>query len=214
MSAYSSKPWLARYAPGVDPEQVRALGVLAALVASIAIAIPMAKNGSVVSPSREHTHSLTVDGRTRTYRLTAAGEELRPVVEALARFGLARLPDDAAGLAHGDPGGGDRICLDATGDDESRVQVACELRGTEHVVNPRRDGERAGGAEPDEAGGELLEPGADEVVLVDEDRRRREQGLLVVGGVDGEAGAAVHEALVHAVRRMPAAMMWALVGRE
>lgn len=58
---------LARYAPGVDPEQVRALGVLAALLASIAIAIPMAKNGSVVSPSREHTHSLTVDGRTRTY---------------------------------------------------------------------------------------------------------------------------------------------------
>ncbi|GAA4874855.1 winged helix-turn-helix transcriptional regulator [Actinomycetospora straminea] len=39
------------------------------------------------------------DGRTRTYRLTAAGEELRPVVEALARFGLARLPDDADGLA-------------------------------------------------------------------------------------------------------------------
>jgi DNA-binding HxlR family transcriptional regulator len=39
------------------------------------------------------------DGRTRTYRLTDAGQELRPVVEALARFGLARLPDDTAGLA-------------------------------------------------------------------------------------------------------------------
>ena len=58
---------LARYAPGVDPEQVRALGVLAALLASIAIAIPMVKNGTVTSPSREHTHSLKVDGRTRTY---------------------------------------------------------------------------------------------------------------------------------------------------
>jgi DNA-binding HxlR family transcriptional regulator len=39
------------------------------------------------------------DGRTRTYRLTDAGGELRPVVEALARFGLARLPDDTVGLA-------------------------------------------------------------------------------------------------------------------
>jgi DNA-binding HxlR family transcriptional regulator len=39
------------------------------------------------------------DGRTRTYRLTDAGAELRPVVEALARFGLALLPDDTAGLA-------------------------------------------------------------------------------------------------------------------
>ncbi|HSK58386.1 MAG TPA: helix-turn-helix domain-containing protein [Actinomycetospora sp.] len=39
------------------------------------------------------------DGRTRTYRLSDAGQELRPVVEALARFGLARLPDDTAGLA-------------------------------------------------------------------------------------------------------------------
>ena len=58
---------LARYAPGVDPEQVRALGVLAALLASIAIAIPMVKNGTVTAPSREHTHSLKVDGRTRTY---------------------------------------------------------------------------------------------------------------------------------------------------
>ena len=58
---------LARYAPGVDPEQVRALGVLAALLASIAIAIPMVKNGTVTSPSREHTHSLKVGGRTRTY---------------------------------------------------------------------------------------------------------------------------------------------------
>ena len=58
---------LARYAPGVDPEHVRALGVLAALLASIAIAIPMVKNGTVTSPSREHTHSLKVDGRTRTY---------------------------------------------------------------------------------------------------------------------------------------------------
>lgn len=58
---------LARYAPGVDPEQVRALGVLAALVASIAIAIPMVKNGKVTSPSREHTHTLQVDGRNRTY---------------------------------------------------------------------------------------------------------------------------------------------------
>ena len=58
---------LARYAPGVDPDQVRALGVLAALVASIAIAIPMVKNGKVTSPSREHTHTLQVDGRNRTY---------------------------------------------------------------------------------------------------------------------------------------------------
>ena len=58
---------LARYAPGVDPEQVRALGVLAALLASIAIAIPMVKNGTVTAPSREHTHSLKVGGRTRTY---------------------------------------------------------------------------------------------------------------------------------------------------
>jgi DNA-binding HxlR family transcriptional regulator len=39
------------------------------------------------------------DGRTRTYRLTDAGAELRPVVEALARFGIALLPDDTAGLA-------------------------------------------------------------------------------------------------------------------
>src|SRR5918994_290414 len=39
------------------------------------------------------------DGRTRTYRLTDAGGELRPVVEALARFGLALLPDDTGGLA-------------------------------------------------------------------------------------------------------------------
>ncbi|WP_433785352.1 SCP2 sterol-binding domain-containing protein [Actinomycetospora sp. CA-101289] len=39
------------------------------------------------------------DARTRTYRLTDAGAELRPVVEALARFGIARLPDETAGLA-------------------------------------------------------------------------------------------------------------------
>jgi len=39
------------------------------------------------------------DGRTRTYRLTGTGEELRPVVKALNRFGLALLPDEAAGLA-------------------------------------------------------------------------------------------------------------------
>jgi DNA-binding HxlR family transcriptional regulator len=39
------------------------------------------------------------DGRTRTYRLTATGEELRPVVKALNRFGLALLPDESAGLA-------------------------------------------------------------------------------------------------------------------
>jgi len=39
------------------------------------------------------------DGRTRTYRLTDAGRGLRPVVEALGRFGLGVLPDATAGLA-------------------------------------------------------------------------------------------------------------------
>lgn len=39
------------------------------------------------------------DGRARTYRLTAAGRELEPVIAALARFGVTRLPDDSDGLA-------------------------------------------------------------------------------------------------------------------
>ncbi|HZG92793.1 MAG TPA: winged helix-turn-helix transcriptional regulator [Pseudonocardia sp.] len=39
------------------------------------------------------------DGRARTYQLTDAGQGLRPVIEALGRFGLPLLPDDAAGLA-------------------------------------------------------------------------------------------------------------------
>ena len=58
---------LKRYAPGVPPELVQALGVLAAVAASIAIAIPLAKSGEVVSTTREHTHSLQVGGRSRTY---------------------------------------------------------------------------------------------------------------------------------------------------
>jgi DNA-binding HxlR family transcriptional regulator len=39
------------------------------------------------------------DGRTRTYRLTEAGTRLRPVVEALVRFGLGLLPPDPTGMA-------------------------------------------------------------------------------------------------------------------
>jgi DNA-binding HxlR family transcriptional regulator len=39
------------------------------------------------------------DARTRVYRLTARGDEVRPVVDALARFGLGLLPDGADGLA-------------------------------------------------------------------------------------------------------------------
>ena len=39
------------------------------------------------------------DARTRVYRLTERGAELDGVVGALARFGLALLPDDADGLA-------------------------------------------------------------------------------------------------------------------
>lgn len=56
---------LKRY--GVTPEQVQALGVLAALVASIAIAIPLVRSGNVPAASRAVTHSLRVDGRSRTY---------------------------------------------------------------------------------------------------------------------------------------------------
>jgi DNA-binding HxlR family transcriptional regulator len=39
------------------------------------------------------------DARTRVYRLTGRGAELDGVVDALARFGLALLPDEADGLA-------------------------------------------------------------------------------------------------------------------
>ncbi len=39
------------------------------------------------------------DGRARVYRLTDRGAELDALVAALARFGIALLPDDAAGLA-------------------------------------------------------------------------------------------------------------------
>jgi DNA-binding HxlR family transcriptional regulator len=39
------------------------------------------------------------DGRARVYRLTDRGAELDAVVAALARFGLALLPDEADGLA-------------------------------------------------------------------------------------------------------------------
>ena len=58
---------LKRYAPGVDPALVQALGVLAALAASVAIAIPMVRSGEAASIAREHTHSLQVSGRSRTY---------------------------------------------------------------------------------------------------------------------------------------------------
>jgi DNA-binding HxlR family transcriptional regulator len=40
-----------------------------------------------------------VDGRARVYGLTPRGGDLRPVVDSLARFGLAELPDAVDGLA-------------------------------------------------------------------------------------------------------------------
>ena len=58
---------LKRYAPGVDPALVQALGLLAALAASMAIAIPMVRSGKAASIAREHTHSLQVGGRSRSY---------------------------------------------------------------------------------------------------------------------------------------------------